>query len=297
MFDGAFLTNEISQADNIKDKNNRKCVIRVLKMLKSRLPMLETNYKENGVLIFAGVLIDGSEVFELIVPPNKITQFYYECAKKFNTDRFQYLFDTTAEGGVIFIDGHSTLIYEYMGGVFKLKKKIEAHLVKRQGRGGSSSGRFMRIAEESRHHYVTYVIDYINKLCLGIKNLWIFGGNELKQDLISRSGDLRVKLNTHNMYHSFCVDTIKEEYFRNLMVNSDENRVKKIDQIVNLIDTDPDMLIFNLDELDDINSLEYIVLVKDMDIKLENIIKLRISDKHYGRLKDFNYIGKLYYKE
>lgn len=61
IFSSEFISSEINQAENIKDKQNKKAVIQLLKMIKSRLKLYEIN--ENGYLILCGIDINGKDIF------------------------------------------------------------------------------------------------------------------------------------------------------------------------------------------------------------------------------------------
>lgn len=71
------------------------------------------------------------------------------------------------------------------------------------------------MAEESRLHYITYCIDYINELC-NPNNSYIFGSTELKTKLLDHQS-LKINLRTSNEFHEFNQSTIYDKYFENLI--------------------------------------------------------------------------------
>jgi hypothetical protein len=269
-------------------------------MIKSRIKIYPKN--ENGYLILCGLDKYSKEYFYCIEPPVPIKSFNYECAKTFNIDIIKNLFTEKSKGNVIFISGNECIIYEY-NGKWKKIKSINANLIKRHNKGGQSSLRFSRLAEESRLHYVTHCIDYINELCIP-SNSYIYGSLELKTLLLDRP-TLKIKLQTENIYHEFNNTTIYDKYFENIISMKNKLNEEKIyENIIEHIDIDPDILLFTENEINEnINHIEHIIII-DKKIKEhiselypnKYIIMLDISSKYYARLKDFTIIGKLFYK-
>ena len=236
---------------------------------------------ENGIIVYAGVNEYNKEVFETFIPKIKLNVFYYNCGKTFAIDRFMNLFNDVS-GHIIFANGDNCFIYEFKGTFVKIKS-INANLIKRHSKGGQSALRFSRLAEESRHAYVIYVIDYINKLCLS-GNCWIFGSSEIVKMILGR-GELLVKLNNGG-FLDFNNDTIKDinkwlAYLTNVEV--DDNILQ---EIVLYLDTNPDMLDFDLENMGD---MKYYLTHEDIE-------KYR-GKKNYDRISLFQYIGVKYYAD
>jgi len=289
----------MSQADNIKDKNNRKSVIHILKIIKSRIKLYNKN--SNGYIILCGISEFGEEIFHCIEPLNPIKSFYYECSKKFNINIIEELFIKKGEGNIILISGDECIIYEY-NGIFRKIKSINANLIKRHSKGGQSSVRFSRLAEESRLHYITHCIDYINDLC-NVKNSHIYGSMELKTQLLNHF-TLKIKLKTENKFCEFNNSTINNSYFIDIIdKNNKLNNDDKFTHIIECIDMNPDILVFTEEEIDNsIENIEYIIVVKSNimnDIKKKypnkDVYLININNSCYSRLKDFIVIGKKYY--
>lgn len=299
VFSSDFINSEINQAENIKDKQNKKTVIHLLKMIKSRIKIYPKN--ESGYIILCGLDNNSKEIFECIEPMIPINSFYYECSRTFNMDVVKKLFIEKSSGNVIFISGIECIIYDYIG-YWKKIKSINANLIKRHSKGGQSSIRFARLAEESRLHYVTYCIDYINDLCNPL-NSFIFGSTELKTKLLDHQ-TLKINLKTSDKFHEFNQTTIYDKYFENLINDNIKiNNDKIYEEIIECIDLNPDILVFSEDELkDNIDNTEYILVINNKlldyytDIyKDKKIINLDICNRYYARLKDFVIIGKMYY--
>ncbi len=269
-------------------------------MIKSRIKIYPKN--ENGYLILCGLDILSKEYFYCIEPPVPIKSFNYKCNKTFDIDMVKDLFTEKSKGNVIFISGNECIIYQYSGSWKKIKS-INANLIKRHNKGGQSSVRFARLAEESRLHYVTHCIDYINELCIPT-NSYIYGSIELKTLLLDRP-TLKIKLKTENIYHEFNNSTIYDKYFENIISMENKSNEEKIYQnIIEYINLNPDILLFTENEINEhIDHIEHILIVdnklKEHISKLypdKNIIILDISSKYYSKLKDFKIIGKLFYQ-
>ena len=131
---------------------------------------------EKGLIIFAGINKYEEVILEIIKPELKIKMFYYNCGYKFIVDASREYLDDY-KGNILFANGDTCLIYYYENGTFKTFKNITANLQKRQKKGGQSAIRIARLAEETRHKYVTKVVDYLNQLKRDDKTL-LFGSKE-----------------------------------------------------------------------------------------------------------------------
>jgi len=271
-------------------------VIKILTLISSQLKMMTTEMiGDNGVLILYGIDRTCNEVKEIISPPNPITEFYYQCTRRFEVERFETLFTTKPDGHVILICGTECLIYQY-NGLWKKIKTITANLTKRQKNGGQSALRFSRLAEESRTQYITRIVDWINQLIVIDHNNYVFGSRELKEMLLV-SPTLKVPLKTDDRYHTFSQRTINEEYFRLLMSDSEFKDNKKVEQIIELLARDSDYLLFSRDEvINNLSNVEYIVSLSKEQFEDKQVIILPIGHPKYGQLKNYPIIGKLYHK-
>lgn len=269
-------------------------------MIKCRIKLYQKN--ECGYIILCGLDLTSKEIFYCIEPKIPINSFYYECGKKFNCNKIMEFFIEKSRGNIIFISGMECIIYEYIG-YWKKIKSLNANLIKRHSKGGQSSIRFARLAEESRLHYITYCIGYINNLC-NPDNSHIYGGSELKLKLLEHQ-TLKIKLKTDNLYHEFNDSTIYDKYFENLITTKNKSYEESIYvNIIDLIELNPDILLFTDLEIEsNIDNVEYIVITKinnkfevEKDkYKNKKIIYLDMNSRYYARLKDFEIIGKLYY--
>ena len=258
---------------------------------------------DNGVIYCFGTDEHDDEIFQGITPPNPVDKFYYKCDRYFHLEQYDKLFEQKPMGYVVFIDGNECIIYQY-NGIWTRLKYFDALLVKRQRKGGQSSVRFSRLAEESRMHYITHIVDEVNTIITDTKSInYVFGGEELKMMFMTNS-DLKPKFKTESLYHTFNRDTINEPYFLTIMnkVNNDDTNLIS-QQIITYIDTEPDFLLFSLDEIMiNIKQVEYIFIISNGMRQVAEMVPdktcyyLNIDNPLFGRFKGFDIIGKLYYK-
>jgi cellobiose-specific phosphotransferase system component IIB len=88
----------------------------------------------------------------------------------------------------------------------------------------------------------------------------------------------------------------------NKVSHDDVNKIT--DQIITYLDTDPDYLLFSIDEIKkQIKDVEYVLLVDNKLKEMEHVYPevkfymLNIDNKYYGRFKGFQIVAKLYYKQ
>lgn len=295
----SFINQEIKTAENIKDRNNRHNVVRTLKRINELIKKYENI---NGLFIFAGIDEFDDEIFEVLIPPFESKLFIYECGSKFQISIFEDFFKEIFQGSVIIADGDQALIYAY-NGIFKKIKTINANLIKKHSKGGSSSARFGRLAEESRHMYSEHVVDHLNKL--ESSNNWISGS----EDIVSRileSKNLNVKLSRSPIILKASNNTIVENnnYFKSLMIQQ-PLMDKYFQQIIDLINIEPDFLLFGADEiLLNIADVEFLISPNDpkqlfgdySELFKNKFIKLELNSKYYQYLFQYDCVAKLYFK-
>lgn len=181
------IEKELKTADCIKDRLNRKCVQRCLKIILEVLSNLK-KIGENGLFIFVGIDNNDNEIVKIMVPPMLSKYSYYRCCNKFHTWKIEEFYKIQVLEKIqilILINGDDALVYTVsLGGMIKLLNRTCGLLIKRQRKGGQSSIRFARLAEESRHSYLCKVIDLLVKSEINTTTkIVISGSRELGQDL------------------------------------------------------------------------------------------------------------------
>lgn len=200
----------------------------------------------------------------------------------------KYVSNSSACGSICFASGDECIIYKYDNEFIKIKQ-LNANLLKRHNNGGQSSVRFARLAEESRHHYITHVFDYLNTI--KTSNNWIFGSSEILSMIFKRSKQLNIKLNNGG-FLEFDNKTINNtQHWLNYIVIT-ESYEKKYEEIINYLAINPDMLDFDPKKA---NEMKYYLFVDCDKITNNKQILLSIKSKYYQQLAPFKYIGVKFY--
>jgi hypothetical protein len=224
----------------------------------------------------------------IIEPSVPCDIFYYNCGNKFNTEIVCAYLESHS-GTIIFANGKECIIYEYVGG-FKKIKHINANLIKRHKKGGQSQVRFSRLADESRVHYVSYIIDNLNMI--KTKNNWLFGSEEITSMIMEKQSLIYVPIKSGGFYDFDSNSIHNTNYWLNYLKHIETNSNDKIYmQIINYLDTKPEYLDF-----DPVNASEmkWFITKLPLEDKLLNSssnIKLIPESKYYSRLMIFDYIG------
>lgn len=279
-----FIEKEICTAKNIKNRTNRHKVVHTLSKI---LEFTKLAKYENGLFIFAGFDEYDDFIFETIEPKVKSDLFIYDCSNRFKID-FVEKFMETYDGSIIFANGNECIIYNWMSRFVK-KKHINANLIKRHKKGGQSSLRFSRLADESRVHYVTHIIDNLNDI--KSKNNYIFGSDEILRMIMDRKDEINVNL-INGGFYNFDQTSINNteywlKYFRHETLNDDI-----FEKILYYLETDPDHLDFNIESRELMD--KYILNINDISTS-DKKISLSKSSKYYAQLIQFDYIGIKYF--
>lgn len=274
----SFLVKELKTAKNIKNRINRHNVCKILKCLSEKI---SSQSLEKGLMIYTGIDEYDKLLLHFIIPEIKLNIFYYNCGDRFNTEiAHQYL--KKYDGNVIFANGLHCLIYSYNNGTFVLNKQINAHLQKRQKKGGQSAIRIARLAEETRYMYVVRIVEYVNKLNTDGRTA-LLGSSEITEMV------MKSKILSHEIIYLGFLDFNKSTILDTrkwCKVLEDENKYDNFyNKIILYLDTDIEKLDFDIDY-----KLEMKFYVGDGGIPFpEN------ESKYYSRLCGFNYIGVKYF--
>ncbi len=281
------MDNELSTARNIKDRVNRHNVIKILTKI---YELTKNKIYEKGIFIWCGIDEYNDFILETIIPEIDNDKFIYNCSNKFIVD-FVKDYMKKLDGSIIFANGNECIFYEWDFKFLK-KKHIDANLIKRHKKGGQSSLRFSRLAEESRMHYVTYIIDYLNKI--KTKNNWIFGSKEILDMIFEKKKEIYITINNGGFYN-FNDNSIKNQsYWISFLENNNLNKYDKYyENIVYYLDTNPDYLDFDINNRDNMDY--YMIKNNIVDTNNKNIPWIDIINKYYSRLNGFEYIGVKYF--
>jgi hypothetical protein len=220
-----------------------------------------------GAIVYCGIDECKQEICELVKPKVCLNVFYYNCSNKFNIEiAAPYL--ESYEGCIVFANGDETFIYKYESGKFKCIKRIQGLLQKRQKKGGQSAQRIGRLAEETRHIYITRIKEHLPRDC----KIFVFGSKEICESFSSTNAVTPKYMG----YLDFNCDTIlNTRYWCEFLKEKDSVIQYWYDKICEYLETDVDMLDFDPKNRD---QMQYVM------------------DKPYGKLENFEYIGVKYFK-
>jgi hypothetical protein len=295
-----FLTKEIADAKNIKNRINRQTVSRLLTKLDVYFNSKDIDkYKQNfGLVIYIGIDEYNNEIFEILEPLILLNNFYYRCSDKFEIDRFINLFEDNNSRNIFItlVDGNQCIIYELNKGQLIKKSQLNANLIKRHKKGGQSAVRFGRLAEESRQTYITLIMDKL-KIYINNNPCLLFGSNELTKMLMDYNNN---RLNIYNggfidmNNKQSCNQILNTIYISDVylqLVNNEED-IYMLEEIVKCLDMNVEMLDFDINNKDKMKYwLDKDKLDKQANFKNGTFIHL------YERLYIFDYIGLKYYKD
>lgn len=244
-----------------------------------------------GLIVYCGIDEYEQELVKIVVPKIQLDIFYYHCGNKFITDIAEK-YTNEYKGNIVFADGNKCIIYEFKNGKFIVRKQFDALLQKRQKKGGQSSVRIARLAEETRHMYVVKVVDNLNLLDRDCKTI-LFGSNEITGMImemktllcpITYGGFLEFDSNTIKNAQKW-IDCLNPEYEDNLY----DDKYKFIIECLDIPEK-IDMLDFSPQNA---STMNYCLT---NHLELENGIPFpKNTSKYYNRLKIFEYIGVKYY--
>jgi len=281
-----FLVKELTSSNNVKDKINRLSIQRLLRILQSHFLVHQT-LPPNGLCCFVGIDVFDRELVTIFEPVLMVTSFTYSCGRCFDYESVVKAFETASDDVyVATVTGEEARIYSWSNNIFTLKHTINGLLIKRHKKGGQSSVRFSRLADESRHVYASKIIDKLNTL----KTCLVMGSNEILTHISSLPTTCKIRTITVVITQDYI--TVNKKYILQLLVEEVGDDEAKI--VADLIDRDPDMLVFG----QDINPIEceYIITIHKTDYD-NKYIYLPVTSKYYGKLYRFERIGKLYFKQ
>ena len=292
VFSQTFLSKELTLAENIRDKQNRKIVLHLLKTLQHHLQVTVAN--EHGAAFFVGVSHTQEDVCEIITPPNPIGSFSYTCDRTFDTAPLQDLFLVGEDMVLLLLNGKEALIYKRPNVMtpWNKQKTITSCLVKRHSKGGQSALRFSRLAEESREGYITRIQDALQTSSQ--VNCFVYGSKELKQQFLQCMPHFQ----TSDAYDVVSASSVNEPFFKTLQPRKTIGDAEAA-IVLECLQTQPELLLFNLVEVQEHNAqIEYIIQVESSKIQLPaecKVLVLALNHPLYAKFKAYDFIAKLYY--
>lgn len=149
----AHVTQEHSEASNIKSKQTRTAVQDALTSIKERLRYYD-NPPENGMVLFSGAIDAGGGQTEMVTrvlehPPQPIESFIYHCDSAFLTEPLEEMLGDKGLFGLIVLDRRESNVGWLKGKRVVPVKSASSLVPGKQRKGGQSAQRFARLRLEA----------------------------------------------------------------------------------------------------------------------------------------------------
>ncbi len=165
----AHVTQEHSEAANIKSKQTRTAVQDALKSIKDRLKYYGNFPPEKGMVLFSGAVDSGggqttmvTEVLE--TPPDPIESFRYHCDSHFLTEPLQEMLGDKGLYGLVVLDRREANVGWLKGKRVEPVKSASSLVPGKQRKGGQSAQRFARLRLEAIDNFYQEVAGMANEL-------------------------------------------------------------------------------------------------------------------------------------
>jgi len=149
----AHVTQEHSEASNIKSKDTRTNVQDALTSIKDRLKYYRKP-GENGMVLFSGAVDTGGGRTEMVTevlenPPQPIQSFRYHCDSEFYTEPLEEMLGDKGLFGLIVLDRREANVGWLKGKRVEPVKSASSLVPGKQRKGGQSAQRFARLRLEA----------------------------------------------------------------------------------------------------------------------------------------------------
>jgi peptide chain release factor subunit 1 len=150
----AHVTQEHSEASNIKSKQTRTNVQDALTSIKDRLRYYDTFPPDNGIVLFSGAVNSGGGQTEMVTrtlesPPEPIQSFRYHCDSNFLTQPLEDMLTDKGLFGLIVLDRREANVGWLKGKRVEPVKSASSLVPGKQRKGGQSAQRFARLRLEA----------------------------------------------------------------------------------------------------------------------------------------------------
>src|SRR6056297_2725979 len=167
----AHITQEHSEASNIKSKQTRTAVQDALSSLKARLKYFDTKPPENGVVLFSGAVDSGGGRTDMVTevlenPPQSIESFRYHCDSAFLTEPLEHMLADKGLYGLVVLDRREANVGWLKGKRIEPVKSTSSLVPGKQRKGGQSAQRFARLRLEAIDNFYQEVAEMANDLFL-----------------------------------------------------------------------------------------------------------------------------------
>jgi peptide chain release factor subunit 1 len=164
----AHVTQEHSEASNIKSKDTRTNVQDALKSIKDRLRYYDSP-PENGMVLFSGAIDSGGGRTEMVTrvlenPPDPVQSFRYHCDSEFLTEPLEEMLADKGLFGLVVLDRREANVGWLKGKRVEPVKSTTSLVPGKQKKGGQSQARFERLRIEAIDNHYQEVAEMANDL-------------------------------------------------------------------------------------------------------------------------------------
>jgi len=165
----AHVTQEHSEASNIKSKQTRTNVQDALTSIKDRLRYYDTYPPDNGIVVFSGAVDSGGGQTDMVTkvlesPPDPIQSFRYHCDSDFLTEPLEEMLTDKGLFGLIVLDRREANVGWLKGKRVEPVKSASSLVPGKQRKGGQSAQRFARLRLEAIDNFYQEVAEMGNDL-------------------------------------------------------------------------------------------------------------------------------------
>jgi peptide chain release factor subunit 1 len=165
----AHVTQEHSEAANIKSKDTRTNVQDALSSIKSRLRYYDTFPPENGLVLFSGAVDAGGGQTDMVTevlenPPQPVESFRYHCDSEFLTEPLEEMLADKGLYGLIVLDRREANVGWLKGKRVEPVKSSSSLVPGKQRKGGQSAQRFARLRLEAIDNFYQEVAAMADEL-------------------------------------------------------------------------------------------------------------------------------------
>jgi len=165
----AHVTQEHSEASNIKSKDTRTSVQDALKSIKDRLKYYDTTPPENGMVLFSGAVDTGGGRSDMVTrvledPPQPIQSFRYHCDSAFLTEPLEEMLADGGLFGLVVLDRREANVGWLRGKRVDPVKSATSLVPGKQRKGGQSAQRFARLRLEAIDNFYQEIAGMADEL-------------------------------------------------------------------------------------------------------------------------------------
>ncbi|ELZ19601.1 peptide chain release factor 1 [Haloterrigena salina JCM 13891] len=223
------VTQEHSEAANIKSKQTRTAVQDALTSIKDRLRYYDTYPPENGLVLFSGAVDSSGGRTEMVTrvlesPPQPVESFRYHCDSDFLTEPLEEMLADKGLYGLIVLDRREANVGWLKGKRIEPVKSASSLVPGKQRKGGQSAQRFARLRLEAIDNFYQEVAGMANDLFVPrrheLDGILVGGPSPTKDEFLD--GDYLHHEIQDNVIGKFDVAYTDESGLKDLVDNAEE---------------------------------------------------------------------------